>query len=79
MWTILSYQFEERCDLCRLPQVRLVGEYPMVCSSNLNAKKVRAMARVLLWTVLFSCAATFVMINSYGRYTLVTGETAHSQ
>ena len=30
----------------------------------------------LLWTVLISCIATYVMINAYGRYTLVTGETA---
>ena len=30
----------------------------------------------LLWTVLVSCAATYLMIACYGRYTLVTGETA---
>ncbi|GMN03882.1 Nramp family divalent metal transporter [Erythrobacter sp. MTPC3] len=30
----------------------------------------------LLWTVAISCAATFLMIAAYGRYTLVTGETA---
>lgn len=30
----------------------------------------------LLWTVLISCAATYLMIATYGRYTLVTGETA---
>ncbi|MEP5938223.1 MAG: Nramp family divalent metal transporter [Erythrobacter sp.] len=30
----------------------------------------------LLWTVLISCAATYLMISTYGRYTLVTGETA---
>ncbi|MEL7188628.1 MAG: Nramp family divalent metal transporter [Pseudomonadota bacterium] len=30
----------------------------------------------LLWTVLISCAATYLMIANYGRYTLVTGETA---
>ncbi|MXO90906.1 NRAMP family divalent metal transporter [Pontixanthobacter aquaemixtae] len=30
----------------------------------------------LLWTVLISCAATYRMIATYGRYTLVTGETA---
>lgn len=30
----------------------------------------------LLWTILASCVATFVMISVYGRYTLVTGETA---
>ena len=30
----------------------------------------------LLWTVLISCFATYFMIITYGRYTLVTGETA---
>lgn len=30
----------------------------------------------LLWAVLISCVATYVMIIAYGRYTLVTGETA---
>ncbi|MEP0730074.1 MAG: hypothetical protein ABJC40_10590, partial [Parasphingorhabdus sp.] len=30
----------------------------------------------LLWTVLISCVATYLMIATYGRYTLVTGETA---
>ena len=30
----------------------------------------------LLWTIAMSCLATFCLINVYGRYTLVTGETA---
>jgi len=30
----------------------------------------------LLWTVLISCVATYFMIVIYGRYTLITGETA---
>ncbi|MEO9599822.1 Nramp family divalent metal transporter [Parasphingorhabdus sp.] len=30
----------------------------------------------LLWTVLISCAATYLMIATYGRFTLVTGQTA---
>ncbi len=30
----------------------------------------------LLWTIVASCLCTFFMINLYGRYTLVTGETA---
>jgi len=30
----------------------------------------------LLWTIVASCLATFIMINVYGRYTLATGETA---
>ena len=30
----------------------------------------------LLWTIVASCLATYFMINVYGRFTLVTGETA---
>ena len=30
----------------------------------------------LLWTIVASCLATFLLIMVYGRYTLVTGETA---
>jgi len=30
----------------------------------------------LLWTIVASCLCTFFLINLYGRYTLVTGETA---
>ena len=30
----------------------------------------------LLWTIVASCLATYFMINAYGRWTLVTGETA---
>ncbi len=30
----------------------------------------------LLWTIVVSCLATFLLITVYGRYTLVTGETA---
>jgi Mn2+/Fe2+ NRAMP family transporter len=30
----------------------------------------------LLWTIVASCLATFLLITVYGRYTLVTGETA---
>lgn len=30
----------------------------------------------LLWTIVASCLATYFMINAYGKFTLVTGETA---
>lgn len=30
----------------------------------------------LLWTIVASCLCTYFLINLYGRYTLVTGETA---
>lgn len=44
---------------------------------------VTAMARAgadygmsLLWTILLSCVITFFLINLYGKFTLITGETA---
>ncbi len=59
-----------------LPGIFLLG-------FNIGTGSVTTMAKVgatygmsLLWTVLISCAATYVMISAYGRYTLVTGETA---
>lgn len=59
-----------------LPGIFLLG-------FNLGTGSVTAMAKAgadygmsLLWTIVLSCLATFFMINLYGRYTLVTGETA---
>ena len=59
-----------------LPGVFLLG-------FNIGTGSVTAMAKAgahygmsLLWTIVASCLATFVLINVYGRYTLVTGETA---
>ena len=59
-----------------LPGVFLLG-------FNIGTGSVTAMAKAgatygmsLLWTIVASCLATFVLINAYGRYTLVTGETA---
>ena len=59
-----------------LPGIFLLG-------FNLGTGSVTAMAKAgadygmtLLWTVVASCLCTFFMINLYGRYTLVTGETA---
>ncbi len=59
-----------------LPGIFLLG-------FNLGTGSVTAMAKagaeygmVLLWTIVASCLCTFFMINLYGRYTLVTGETA---
>ena len=59
-----------------LPGIFLLG-------FNLGTGSVTAMAKAgaeygmsLLWTIIASCLCTFVMINLYGRYTLVTGETA---
>lgn len=59
-----------------LPGIFLLG-------FNLGTGSVTAMAKAgadygmtLLWTIVVSCFCTFFMINSYSRYTLVTGETA---
>lgn len=59
-----------------LPGIFLLG-------FNIGTGSVTAMAKAgadygmtLLWTIVASCVCTFFMINLYGRYTLVTGETA---
>lgn len=59
-----------------LPGIFLLG-------FNIGTGSVTAMAKSgadygmsLLWTIVASCLCTFFMINLYGRYTLVTGETA---
>ncbi|WP_017443995.1 Nramp family divalent metal transporter [Gayadomonas joobiniege] len=59
-----------------LPGIFLLG-------FNIGTGSVTAMAKAgadygmtLLWTIIASCLCTLFMINLYGRYTLVTGETA---
>jgi Mn2+/Fe2+ NRAMP family transporter len=59
-----------------LPGIFLLG-------FNIGTGSVTAMAKAgadygmtLLWTIVASCLCTFFMINQYGRYTLITGETA---
>ncbi|MGJ8738684.1 Nramp family divalent metal transporter [Zobellia laminariae] len=59
-----------------LPGIFLLG-------LNIGTGSVTSMAKAgadygmsLLWTILASCLTTYFMINLYGRYTLVTGETA---
>lgn len=59
-----------------LPGIFLLG-------FNIGTGSVTAMAKAgatygmsLLWTIVASCLATFLMIDVYGRLTLVTGETA---
>jgi Mn2+/Fe2+ NRAMP family transporter len=59
-----------------LPGIFLLG-------FNIGTGSVTAMAKAgatygmsLLWTIMASCLATYFMINVYGRFTLVTGETA---
>lgn len=59
-----------------LPGIFLLG-------FNIGTGSVTAMAKAgadygmsLLWTIVASCLCTFFMVNLYGRYTLITGETA---
>lgn len=59
-----------------LPGIFLLG-------FNIGTGSVTSMAKAgadygmsLLWTIVISCLCTFFMINLYGRYTLITGETA---
>jgi len=59
-----------------LPGIFLLG-------FNVGTGSVTAMAKAgadygmsLLWTIVASCLCTFFMVNQYGRYTLITGETA---
>lgn len=59
-----------------LPGIFLLG-------FNIGTGSVTAMAKAgatygmsLLWTIVMSCLATYFMIGIYGKYTLVTGETA---
>ena len=59
-----------------LPGIFLLG-------FNIGTGSVTAMAKAgatygmsLLWTIVASCLATYFMINVYGKFTLVTGETA---
>lgn len=59
-----------------LPGIFLLGFNIGTGSVTTMAKAGADYGMTLLWTVLISCAATYVMIVTYGRYTLVTGETA---
>lgn len=59
-----------------LPGIFLLG-------FNIGTGSVTAMAKAgatygmsLLWTILLSCLVTYFMIVTYGRFTLITGETA---
>ena len=59
-----------------LPGIFLLG-------FNIGTGSVTAMAKAgatyglsLLWTILVSCLITYFMIVTYGRFTLITGETA---
>ncbi len=59
-----------------LPGIFLLGFNIGTGSVTTMAKAGADYGMTLLWCVLISCVATYVMIVTYGRYTLVTGETA---
>lgn len=59
-----------------LPGIFLLGFNIGTGSVTTMAKAGANFGMSLLWTVLISCVATYIMIKTYGRYTLVTGETA---
>jgi manganese transport protein len=59
-----------------LPGIFLLGFNIGTGSVTTMAKAGATYGMSLLWTVLISCVATYIMIGAYGRYTLVTGETA---
>ncbi|NNC37763.1 MAG: divalent metal cation transporter [Acidimicrobiales bacterium] len=59
-----------------LPGIFLLGFNIGTGSVTTMAKAGATYGMTLLWTVLISCVATYMMIVTYGKYTLVTGETA---
>ncbi|WP_108788408.1 Nramp family divalent metal transporter [Erythrobacter sp. Alg231-14] len=59
-----------------LPGIFLIGFNIGTGSVTTMASAGANYGMALLWTVLISCAATYLMVATYGRYTLVTGETA---
>lgn len=59
-----------------LPGIFLLGFNIGTGSVTTMAKTGADYGMELLWTLVASCIATYYMILSYSRYTLVTGETA---
>jgi len=59
-----------------LPGIFLLGFNIGTGSVTSMAKAGATYGMSLLWTIMASCLATYFMINVYGKFTLVTGETA---
>jgi len=59
-----------------LPGIFLLGFNIGTGSVTSMAKAGATYGMSLLWTIVASCLAAFLLITVYGRYTLVTGETA---
>ncbi|MHC4535396.1 MAG: Nramp family divalent metal transporter [Planctomycetota bacterium] len=73
--TTLRSRFSKTLALF-LPGIFLLGFNIGTGSVTSMAKAGATYGMSLLWTIVASCFATFFMITVYGRYTLVTGETA---
>lgn len=59
-----------------LPGIFLLGFNIGTGSVTTMAKAGADYGMALLWTVVLSCCCTFFMINLYGRFTLISGQTA---
>ncbi|MBD0777274.1 Nramp family divalent metal transporter [Maribacter sp. ANRC-HE7] len=59
-----------------LPGIFLLGLNIGTGSVTTMAKAGADYGMSLLWTIVASCLTTYFMINLYGKFTLVTGETA---
>lgn len=59
-----------------LPGIFLFGFTVGTGSVTAMAKAGADYGMSLLWTILLSCVITFFLIHLYGKYTLVTGQTA---
>ncbi|GJM28958.1 MAG: hypothetical protein DHS20C17_15930 [Cyclobacteriaceae bacterium] len=59
-----------------LPGIFLFGFTVGTGSVTAMAKAGADYGMALLWTIFLSCSITFLLINQFGKFTLVTGETA---
>jgi Mn2+/Fe2+ NRAMP family transporter len=59
-----------------LPGIFLFGFTVGTGSVTAMAKAGADYGMALLWTIFLSCAITFLLIHQFGKFTLVTGETA---
>jgi manganese transport protein len=75
MKTTIREKFSKTLALI-LPGIFLLGFNIGTGSVTSMAKAGATYGMSLLWTIMASCLTTYFMINIYGKYTLVTGETA---
>ena len=59
-----------------LPGIFLFGFTIGTGSVTAMAKAGADYGMALLWTIFLSCTITFLLIDQFGKFTLVTGETA---